>query len=660
MLCLNMIVKNESKIITRMLENVAKYIDYYCICDTGSNDNTIESITSFFKTQQIDGIVIHKEFVNFSYNRNYAYHYVCNNMDNITHILFLDADMIFNTSLSKQELQNVYIQYDACYLYQGSLNCHYKNVRIVKKNPEYKYIGATHEYFDLCNSFHIHTISDNLLFIKDVGDGGSKTNKFQRDIKLLINAIDEEPNNSRYVFYLANSYKDCGEHESACKYYLRRVSMGGWIQEVWCSYYYIGLCYSYQQDYKNALWYWLKAFEIYDKRVENLYQIVKYYRLCSQHELAYSFYLLAKRCMNYITMENHLFLEKDVYMYKLDYEYSIFAFYVNMRDTNIYKKLMHNIMVDAETHRNICENYKYYVNTLSGKCETIQTIKCPDISDFYPSSPSFIIHNGKMKVNIRYVNYKIKDDGSYEYTPPITTKNILMTYDIDTNTSSDYVELKHDITFNNQLYCGNEDVRLLLSSNGECYYSSNIGFENGNIGIHIGKFCLDQNELTGNRVVSPKNKSVEKNWVLFEKDGDVQVIYEWQPLTIGTLCENGNKCIFVENHVSTKKNHYLSDLRGSTNGIYVDGYWWFICHKVFICYGKRKYYHILVRMDHEFNLLYSEYFVFENVDIEYCLGFVFCDNWFYIGYSVNDNISKIMKIKKDHLCDILSSHEPHS
>ena len=65
-------------------------------------------------------------------------------------------------------------------------------------------------------------------------------------------------------------------------------------------------------------------------------------------------------------------------------------------------------------------------------------------------------------------------------------------------------------------------------------------------------------------------------------------------------------------------------------------------------------------MDHEFNLLYSEYFVFENVDIEYCLGFVFCDNWFYIGYSVNDNISKIMKIKKDHLCDILSSHEPHS
>ena len=43
-LCLNMIVKNESKIITRLLESVLPIIDTYCICDTGSTDNTIEVI----------------------------------------------------------------------------------------------------------------------------------------------------------------------------------------------------------------------------------------------------------------------------------------------------------------------------------------------------------------------------------------------------------------------------------------------------------------------------------------------------------------------------------------------------------------------------------------------------------------------------------------
>ena len=35
-ICLNMIVKNESKIITRLLNTVLPIIDTYCICDTGS------------------------------------------------------------------------------------------------------------------------------------------------------------------------------------------------------------------------------------------------------------------------------------------------------------------------------------------------------------------------------------------------------------------------------------------------------------------------------------------------------------------------------------------------------------------------------------------------------------------------------------------------
>ena len=43
-LCLNMIVKNESRIITRLMESVLPIIDTYLICDTGSTDNTIDVI----------------------------------------------------------------------------------------------------------------------------------------------------------------------------------------------------------------------------------------------------------------------------------------------------------------------------------------------------------------------------------------------------------------------------------------------------------------------------------------------------------------------------------------------------------------------------------------------------------------------------------------
>ena len=48
-ICLNMIVKNEAKIITRLLESVVDIIDYWVICDTGSTDNTCEMILNYFK-----------------------------------------------------------------------------------------------------------------------------------------------------------------------------------------------------------------------------------------------------------------------------------------------------------------------------------------------------------------------------------------------------------------------------------------------------------------------------------------------------------------------------------------------------------------------------------------------------------------------------------
>jgi glycosyltransferase involved in cell wall biosynthesis len=53
-----MIVKNESKIITRLLKSLEQLIDSYCICDTGSTDNTIEIIENFFLDKKRPWFVI--------------------------------------------------------------------------------------------------------------------------------------------------------------------------------------------------------------------------------------------------------------------------------------------------------------------------------------------------------------------------------------------------------------------------------------------------------------------------------------------------------------------------------------------------------------------------------------------------------------------------
>ena len=109
-LCLNMIVKNESRIIIRLLESVIPIIDTYVICDTGSTDDTPNIIRQYFDSKGIPGEVIHEPFKNFGYNRTFALKAA---KGKATYALLLDADMIFkiepsfNNIREEKKLENV-------------------------------------------------------------------------------------------------------------------------------------------------------------------------------------------------------------------------------------------------------------------------------------------------------------------------------------------------------------------------------------------------------------------------------------------------------------------------------------------------------------------------------------------------------------------------
>ena len=134
-ICLNMIVKNESKIILRLLESVLPIIDTYCICDTGSNDNTTTLIHTFFQKHNIPGKITFESFRNFEYNRTYALRQ-CYGLDKADYLLFLDADMVLELgeSLSIPDFKKGLVN-DAYLLTQGSDAFCYKNNRIVKNSP---------------------------------------------------------------------------------------------------------------------------------------------------------------------------------------------------------------------------------------------------------------------------------------------------------------------------------------------------------------------------------------------------------------------------------------------------------------------------------------------------------------------------------------------
>lgn len=327
--CLVMIVKNESKIIEKCLDHVIKYIDYWVICDTGSSDGTPSIIKKYFEKNGISGELYEDKWVDFAHNRTLAFQKAKFKAD---YSFVMDADdrLIGELIIPEGDYTDFRIKFKL-----NTIEFHRK--LIFKNDLDWKYVGVVHEYPCLIDST-IPTESGviNNCYIKD-GQCGARSNtgscKFDRDIKLLLKGIKNEPNNDRYYFYLAQSYYDIGDSENAMKYYKKRITMAGWNEEVYYSMYRYAQCKMKLKDKLNitfeevALDY-IKAYNYRPCRLEALYDIVRYCRENEKIQMAYAFAIMA-----YDTFTNYpqdiLFVDGDIHKYKFMDELAISAYYSN-------------------------------------------------------------------------------------------------------------------------------------------------------------------------------------------------------------------------------------------------------------------------------------------------------------------------------------------
>jgi len=91
-ICLNAMVGNEAKTITRMLESVAPYIDYYVIQCNGKEDDTNEIIENFFKEKEIPGFTYFIEWNFPGFNRDHTLQEALKADHGCDWILRMDAD----------------------------------------------------------------------------------------------------------------------------------------------------------------------------------------------------------------------------------------------------------------------------------------------------------------------------------------------------------------------------------------------------------------------------------------------------------------------------------------------------------------------------------------------------------------------------------------
>ena len=681
-----MIVKNESRVIHRLLESVYTLIDYYCICDTGSTDNTKEIIREFFENKGIPGKIESEPFRDFGYNRTHALK-LCDNYSQICHIdyvLLLDADMyltpIQNVAVFKQSL--ITRGADAYYLFQGSERFFYKNVRLLRPQKGYTYWGVTHEYVKTPDGTKYEAIAKDELFICDIGDGGSKTDKIERDIRLLERGLEEIPDNDRYTFYLANSYRDAGHIEKSIETFKKRIKIGGWVEEVWHSHYSIGKCYMRLGDAANALFWWMEGFNYYPKRIENLYEIVQYYRVEGKHTLSYLWYTIADiQRKKYPITSDYLFLQKDVYDYKLDFELSIIGYYINTENFDLCRcsaKVLADANVDDNTMRNVFSNYKFYAHKLAstntstfdhhGLVEVLKTVgECQNIENEYvASTPSICaIDDNTIAVVRRYVNYRIDEKGNYVNQSHIKTKNIVGILKKEPTTGVWCIASEFVMPYNKALdntYIGLEDVRI-MSYNNRLLYHANRGLGHSKIAVESGEVFLSSEMGASSllqRVGHGQPKDIEKNWVLVPsvKGEEPRVIYGWSPLTIGKVSNQTEYYVVSED---TAVPTFFKHLRGSTNGVVVGGSGgvaaneiWFIGHLVSY-EDRRYYYHMFMVLDASTLKLkkYSMPFTFEGEKVEYTLGFVALDDKFLIGYSIMDRETKYITVGKSTVDDMM-------
>lgn len=659
-ICLNMIVKNEEKIICRLLKSVLPLIDTYCICDTGSTDNTIQVIHDYCKQNGImDGVIEEHAFRDFGYSRNKALD-MCKKRDDVDYILLVDADMKLEIEIKEVSLWKSQLNCDAYYILQGNDGFYYKNVRLIKNRNEFSYWGVTHEYMQCPDDTQYGNIQKDMFFIHDIGDGGSKENKFMRDIKLLKQGLEEHPNNDRYMFYLANSYLDVGQYQGAIDTYMKRIEIGGWKEEVWCCYYSIGKAYEALGKIEHAIHYWMEGYQYYPERIENLYRIVKYYRILGKNKIAHWYYKMAQHSRDHYNHSDHLFFEKDVYEYKLDYEWCIISYYFNPLKENTSRSFLqvwNTHYVDDGTKQNCLENYKFYSKKLCSNSKedewislwktAVGTVRESIDPAFNTSTPSVVLFGDHMGLLIRCVNYYIDEDGNYHNQQHITSINKWFVWNKKTK------ELIHESQFEGlsdqgNLYVGLEDVRLLYNGNGDLIYSGNKGLEYQNIKVEMGSIYENGQHKDGEVIVKEDNAmEVEKNWVSYvDTRGIVRTIYKFEQLQEGVV-SNGK--YFTQRTQETP--WIFKKLRGSTHGIWINNRIWFLAHMVSY-ESKRHYYHCWVVLDATGKLYkYSEPFCFEGKHIEYSNGFVYDETTkkIYIGYSIMDKETKFIMIPYDEV-----------
>jgi tetratricopeptide (TPR) repeat protein len=297
LLCLAMIVKNGGESFRNVLRHNKKYIDSYCILDTGSTDGTVQVAREELREKR--GSVYEEPFINFRDSRNRCLD-LCGKGSK--YIIMLDDTYMIENDL-REFLERVRGDQvgDSFSMFIKSNDSEYGSNRIIKSVGGLRYIYKIHEVINPENNTNI-IVPMKYGFIYDYRSDYMEKRTMDRkayDIKILKEMLEEDPGDSRAYYYLGQTYNLLGQHEEAFENFIKRVEHKneGFIQEK------IDACFEagrISNFYLGKKWeetekLYLEAYRMDVSRPDSLYFIGIHYFLEKEYEKSYIYFKEAYR-----------------------------------------------------------------------------------------------------------------------------------------------------------------------------------------------------------------------------------------------------------------------------------------------------------------------------------------------------------------------------
>ncbi len=324
LICLNMIVKNEAHVIRRCLDSMQAVIDTWLIVDTGSTDGTQQVIRQYFHAIGKPGELVQRAWQDFGTNRMEALELA---RPKARYTLFIDADEIFEMPPDMPMPELTADGYQFLFRHNGSDHTYWRT-QLVRNDKPWIWEGVLHEVLT-CGVAHLleKLVGPTFRSMFDSNRNQvAPSEKYAKDALILEDALEKDPNNARYVFYLGQSWRDANQLEKALEAYRRRSTMQAWEEEGWYAQFQVARMLENLGRRAEAIEAYLKSFERRAQRAEPLCDLARMHRELNAFHLAH---LFSSRARDLKRPDDILFVDESVYRWRVLDEYSIACYWIN-------------------------------------------------------------------------------------------------------------------------------------------------------------------------------------------------------------------------------------------------------------------------------------------------------------------------------------------